>query len=203
MKLEFLYYETDQCCLLWHYMNYRVRTPPSVRCRFFTTKHNEANFLTRRWKKWWFYVWFNQNQTNPVNLNQQTYVTNSFVNVICRTLVIWALVEQFSSCVFQIVVGGRKWGVSQRIVSFSSFKWQHYVGDKKFFLHIWWSVLLCLCVFIWTTADLCCFCVPVNTRTTLRRNTETKRSWSMGTAAQKSTETNTKKRGEKRRFVQE
>lgn len=46
-----------------------------------------------------------------------------------------------------------------------------------------------------------------NTRTTLRRNTETKRSWSTVTAAQTSTgkntkrKTRTKRRGERRRFV--
>lgn len=72
----------------------------------------------------------------------------------------------------------------------------------------------CLCLRIWIIpdllhliSDLCGFCVPANIRSTLRRNTKTKISWSTATAVQKSTgkntkrEKRTKRRRKKRRFV--
>lgn len=71
-----------------------------------------------------------------------------------------------------------------------------------------------LTLYIWTTSDLlhlisdpCGLWDPASIRSTLRRNTETKRSWGTVTAAQTSTgkntkrKTRTKRRGEKRRFV--
>lgn len=71
-----------------------------------------------------------------------------------------------------------------------------------------------LTLYIWTASDLlhlisdpCGFWDPASIRSTLRRNTETKRSWGTVTAAQTSTgkntkrKTRTKRRGEKRRFV--
>lgn len=141
---------------------------------------------------------------------------SAFMNDICRAFVIWGIVEQraFSFCVFKKLAGCQEnpsfWAFSavfcMTVLSFVD-KAYVYMSGGGWFCQ---GRLLCRC--IWTTSDLlhlisdmCGFCVPVNTRTTLRRNTETKRSWSTVTAARKSTGRNikrgTKRRGERKRFV--
>lgn len=143
---------------------------------------------------------------------------STFMNDICRALVIWTIV-MFSFCVVEILVGCRMlveshdfghsyWQLSMSLSLFVK-NCEVYIAGGWCFCR-WQLLFPC----IWTTSDLlhsisdlCGFCVPANIRTTLRRNTETKRSWSTVMAAQTSTgkntkrKTRTKRRGEKRRFV--
>lgn len=139
------------------------------------------------------------------NIHHKDSMKSTFMNGICRAFVIWTLVGQWL-CFHFCLVQSQLWPFLLALVH-----------DTVIVFICWWLVLCrwhLLCLRIWTTSDLlhlisdlCGFCVPANIRTTLRRNTGTKRSWSTATAAQTSTgintkrKTRTKRRGEKRRCL--